>query len=588
MPVDVNALMARAEAAFRTRRFDSARTDLAAVSRVVGDHFAVLHLLALVEQNAGRPVPALAAFRRALALAPGDPQINNNFANLLDAQGDLEQAATYYSYALAADPLFADARLNRATTLHKLGMFDLARLDLDQVIATNPSDARAYEARGGVYRAEGNAAAAEADYRRALALSPNRPLALHGLARMATERNDDTALPLYRRAHAVAPKDLEVILGYAEALEAAGQDGGIPLLAAAVDSAPEWIAGLDSLARMRSEADTDDDFAAGYAAAIIKRPTDRALNLAYWRCLARGDRHADALAALHLARDRIKNDAEIDLFEGVLASEAGDLDRADAALSRIDDSRDGRLAIGRHALRRHDPARAAAILEPVARSDLSLVAAWAQLAIAWRLLGDPRAAWLCDQPGLCGVQDLDVNAADLAELAETLRGLHRTRAHPIGQSLRGGTQTRGRLFDRVEPSIARFKQVVERGLAAHCAALPPTDPTHPLLRHRDEALHFGGSWSVRLSSGGFHVNHVHPQGILSSACYIALPDTGGPERPGWLELGGPPAELGLDLPPIATIEPRPGRLILFPSYLYHGTRPFVVGERLTVAFDIVV
>ena len=75
---------------------------------------------------------------------------------------------------------------------------------------------------------------------------------------------------------------------------------------------------------------------------------------------------------------------------------------------------------------------------------------------------------------------------------------------------------------------------------------------------------------------------------MSSACYIALPPSLGSEasRDGWLELGRPPVELGLDLEPLAAIEPRPGRLALFPSYLYHGTRPFRDGERLTIAFDV--
>jgi hypothetical protein len=27
--------------------------------------------------------------------------------------------------------------------------------------------------------------------------------------------------------------------------------------------------------------------------------------------------------------------------------------------------------------------------------------------------------------------------------------------------------------------------------------------------------------------------------------------------------------------------------VLFPSFLFHGTRPFLGGERLTVAFDLV-
>ena len=42
----------------------------------------------------------------------------------------------------------------------------------------------------------------------------------------------------------------------------------------------------------------------------------------------------------------------------------------------------------------------------------------------------------------------------------------------------------------------------------------------------------------------------------------------------------------VDLPPFRTVEPKPGRLALFPSYMWHGTRPFGEGERLTVAFDV--
>jgi hypothetical protein len=93
---------------------------------------------------------------------------------------------------------------------------------------------------------------------------------------------------------------------------------------------------------------------------------------------------------------------------------------------------------------------------------------------------------------------------------------------------------------------------------------------------------------VRLTGSGFHVNHVHPAGWLSSAFYVALPEAamGGEDHAGWLAIGEPQAELGLDLPPIRLVEPRPGRLVLFPSTMWHGTRPFGEGERLTVAFDI--
>jgi hypothetical protein len=76
-------------------------------------------------------------------------------------------------------------------------------------------------------------------------------------------------------------------------------------------------------------------------------------------------------------------------------------------------------------------------------------------------------------------------------------------------------------------------------------------------------------------------------GWLSSALYITLPEgLGGADHSGWLTLGEPQEELRLELPPTRMVEPKPGRLALFPSWMWHGTRPFAEGERLTVAFDV--
>ncbi|NBC88460.1 MAG: hypothetical protein GVX90_03010, partial [Alphaproteobacteria bacterium] len=120
----------------------------------------------------------------------------------------------------------------------------------------------------------------------------------------------------------------------------------------------------------------------------------------------------------------------------------------------------------------------------------------------------------------------------------------------------------------------------------------------PLLRHRETPWRLLGSWSVRLAGSGsgggdYHTAHIHPQGILSSALYLVVPEEAhapvaeGARPPGWLEIGRPPPDLGLDLPPLTTIEPREGHLALFPSTLYHGTTPFGSAERMTVAFDVV-
>ena len=154
------------------------------------------------------------------------------------------------------------------------------------------------------------------------------------------------------------------------------------------------------------------------------------------------------------------------------------------------------------------------------------------------------------------------------------------------QSVRGGTQTRWRLFDRPEPELAQLKGAVEAALADYVAALPPADPRHPLLRHRDSRLTITGSWSVRLTASGYHVSHIHPRGLIGSACYFEVPEDPATSGGGALELGRPPPDLKLDLAPLHVVAPRPGLLVLFPSYLHHGTTPFTAGERLSVAFDV--
>ncbi len=158
--------------------------------------------------------------------------------------------------------------------------------------------------------------------------------------------------------------------------------------------------------------------------------------------------------------------------------------------------------------------------------------------------------------------------------------------HPAEQSLRGGTQTRGNLFDRRAPEIQSLTAEIRRAVMAQIAALPD-DPTHPFLSRKSASVAFSASWSVRLASAGFHINHIHPMGWISSALYIDLPPNLD-EKSGALTFGVPDAAYGLDLPPRRVEVPKIGKLVLFPSYFWHGTLPFQNEQhRLTVAFDVV-
>lgn len=587
MAVDVNLLFARAEHEFSAGMFDRARANLGVVLKYVGENPAVLHLSALVEHRDGRLPQADIFFRRALKVTRSDAQINNNYAILLEALQNRSAAMRHYDAAILLNRDFVDALVNRATLKEQLGSLGSALEDAKRAVALAPRNVSAQTALGSVsYRLDQLDDAAAA-FDAALDANPGATRALRGRARVALERGESLASAMYRRLHASGIADHDIILGLASALETEGDPQGVAILAEAVRIEPDWVEGQSELARMRAEAGDRTGAPTGYRHALASRPHDPAMHVAHWRALAQLGLYREALDAIADASRLIALTPDMRQMQAICSDEAGDTAKAEELFATLGGSPDIAVPHARHLLRLGRFDEAAAMLQQHLARLPDDIAAWAHLDLTWRLLGDDRHLWLSGQPGLLGTADLGFGEADLAELANLLRNLHRTRAHPIGQSLRSGTQTRGRLFVRTEPLIRRLHAVLTQAVDGHVARLPEHDPDHPLLRYRNAKFAISGSWSVRLGASGFHVNHIHPAGLLSSACYVSLPRCRDVEgREGWLELGAPPTELGLKLAPLVSIEPTAGTLVLFPSYLFHGTRPFSDGERLTVAFDV--
>jgi hypothetical protein len=242
----------------------------------------------------------------------------------------------------------------------------------------------------------------------------------------------------------------------------------------------------------------------------------------------------------------------------------------------------------RHLLRVREIDEALTLIEQELASDRAW-SIWPYASLAWRLAKDDRSGWLEGDSRLVQLFDLTSILPPLGELANSLRALHLAKGEYLDQSVRGGTQTDGPLLSRIDPVIRQLRQAIVGAVEAYVVQLPERDPRHPLLsRRRDRRVRFSGSWSVRLHGGGRHANHVHPQGWISSALYVSLPSRTltEAEESGWFTLGEPQDEFGIDLPPWRRIEPQAGHLVLFPSWMWHGTVPFLEGERLTVAFDV--
>lgn len=190
--------------------------------------------------------------------------------------------------------------------------------------------------------------------------------------------------------------------------------------------------------------------------------------------------------------------------------------------------------------------------------------------------------------------EYDTQAEFLGKLKAALMKRHTHQAYPLGQSLRGGTQTSTDLRFASDRVIQDFFQALAAPINDYIASMP-SDSTHPLFARRRKAYRLTGAWSVHLQGEGFHVNHVHPEGWISSAFYVDVPkDTAErKDKAGWIAFGKPPfAVPGPDGKPLGAahmVAPAAGRLVLFPSYMWHGTVPLPEGEtsRLTLPFDAV-
>lgn len=403
----------------------------------------------------------------------------------------------------------------------------------------------------------------------------------------AYARGDSDAPARLAAALRANPTDGGLLIAEARALRAAGDAGALVRLEAMLRAAPDWLDGHSALAQLRWEAGEHETFLDQFEAALRLFPRHSGLWLRYITAIAASGASARAADVARSLRRNAGDDPALRLIEARHAGVAGDLDRAGALLESLPaDFPDKHLEQARHRLRLGDPPAASILLERARQTAAPDASIWALTELAWRATGDRRHAWLLDPDRFVSIIDLGLAGAELDLLATVLRKLHRAVNPPLGQSVRQGTQTVGNLWLRAEPGIAALRALLSSAVADFVAGLPAADPAHPLLAYRNGELDMATGWSIRLGASGHHVSHIHAHGVLSSACYVVVPAITA-QGEGWLELGRPPADLPLDLDPIAAIEPRPGRLVLFPSYLYHGTRAFRQGERLSVAFDAV-
>lgn len=508
---------------------------------------------------------------------------------------------------MTADPLA------EATELFRAGRGREAQAVLGPAMAAGLDDADAHRLMGLILHSVGDLAGCERELRAVVRMRPAEELATQTLARMlSSQGRDEEAVEAWQALAAAAPGHGGAHYGLAAAFYAAGREEEAEAacrraIASGLDLVEPWVF-LGRLLQLQSRLEESE---AAYREAVARDPLSATAHrelaqLVWMRTADAGKARAmldaapptadltavtvkllrdagEQAAAYALADERARRDASLHVLaaRAALRLDPSLCDRHLALappwvnpLARAKGEIEADLALGRA----DQAARRAEALSAAQPGDHYVTAL---KAAAWRMAGDDRVRSLYDYGRLVGTYRIEPPEgwtsveAYLADLERALDRLHGPLTHPLGQSLRHGSQTQRSLLDYPDPEIQALFGAIDAPVRRHIASLGETG-----------GYAVAGAWSVRLDRGGFHTDHVHPEGWLSSAFYIRLPQT--PGREGWIKFGEPGTPTSPTLEPEHWIRPEPGMLVLFPSYMWHGTAPFSSeGTRLTCAFDLV-
>ncbi len=309
-------------------------------------------------------------------------------------------------------------------------------------------------------------------------------------------------------------------------------------------------------------------------------------------------RPEEGYALLRQAAAQMPQDLRLQQALAIAASEAGDIAVALPAVDRLVAAAPDHPSVIETACMAWLGAGRAADALALARRRLAAdpidQIAIGMAATAARITGDAEYARFYDYEAFVRPKGIETpkgwktTEAFLADLTQTLIRLHKLKGHPFDNSLRGGSQTSRDLRSYPDPAIVAFFQAIDGPIRAYMARVGQGDD--PIRSRNTGEYAIRGAWSVRLRPGGHHVDHIHPQGWLSSAFYVETPGEAldRDSREGWIKFGQPRFRTNPPLEPAHYVRPVPGSLCLFPSYMWHGTVPFTTDEsRMTIAFDIV-
>lgn len=544
---------------------------------------------ALDLHRAGRLAEAVAVYEGLVAQNP-DAQPVLNYGGLARfQQGDAEGALVWLQRAVDLNPEDQSACNNLAAVLKATGRVEQATELYRSVVAQHPRYALAHFNLGLALAAQGDRSGAREHYQLAIEIDPDKA-EFHnnlGLLNLGEGLLDDAAFHL-RRAVSLAPNYADAWSNLGTLLQRAGRPHEArDALGKAVAIQPQQADAWCHLGHVEMEL--------GQASAAQAH---------YRKALSTGQQTERASVDLAMAEAELgQQDAAIERLGRVLGGQSG----ASARVARAglyykqcrygEASEDYRTILEQspgHSVARDqlircllaqeavdeasDQLRAGLLLNP---RDQRLLALKPSLEMA--LGHDQQAeAWL-DYDRWVHCEQVPNWQALLPQLQSHVLDHPSLHESPSSHATRSGRHSGELLFGELGPMVEFKAEVARRAKLRHQAF---RDETWSPQSTAEQWAYT--SWAVVMRTQGHQVAHIHPSGWLSGVMYVELPDDVESEAPhGWLELGRPPGDVVAPVPPTRMVQPKPGLMVTFPSWLWHRTIPFEHGDRrICIAFDV--
>jgi tetratricopeptide (TPR) repeat protein len=562
------------------------------------DNYETLQLMGAVLHKQGHSLQAVDYLQRSLAIKEDQAHVVNTLGNVYKANKLFTKATQQYLLALQRKPDYLDPYINLCQLLLVQTEYEACQKLLISAAQRFPISWQLLRIRGQLASELGQYKNATDYLLKANTLAPDNVAVLHAIGlnyRLSGET--EKALQFYQQIHQLGHQSESFFHNYGNALSDASDNGqALEYYSFALQLNPVARETLVNWCDLMWESGHSDNMFAAYSRAVMEQSVGIEIYADYIKKLLRTNMLDLAKQIIMKMEQKFAGNSLTQVLNLLLLRAENDVTTEIGNLSSIfldaDLLLDDKLGALEYMLERGEYQYVLNQLQFLQKDNptnqwlLALLHTCSRIIPEQEFLFHHLADYVFEYTML--PPDELTMTEFIAQLSAYLLTLHNSKEQPLEQTLHKGTQTKGNLFDNEHRLLVHIQNQYKQAVLEYKRTLAHLPEIYTGF-WQDNATEFSGSWSVALQQSGFHNYHIHPMGWLSSACYVALPDISDLNNHGYLQVGVPNlAKSGLNLAPLKEIRPEVGKLVLFPSMLWHGTVPFNENAtRLSIACDIV-